>query len=201
MFRNLFCRSVLLSIVLQAPLCAHATTWQALSGNYGGDPLVFGGSYFEDNIYNGSIYEKVLTAPSGAFPGISPATPYSFSFVMSSYSGRYAPQVDVENGLADFSSLTLTLWESDVPCGYRDPQCNVAITSVPLGNLGWIPIAINGDGTYTATWSTEVIYPGNVQPMSITFAHAVPIPGSIFLLGSGLIPLILSKKRNLKSPV
>ena len=197
MFKNLYCRSILIAIVLQAPLGANAATWQALSGNYGGDGLVFGGSYFYDNSYN-SIYDKVLTAPSGAFPGITPVTPYSFSFVMTGYPGRHSPQVDVQNGLADFSSLTLTLWKPDYPCSYRD-ICNDAITSVPLGNLGWIPITINGDGTYTSTWSTEVIYPGNVQPITITFSQVVPIPGSIFLLGSGLIPLILSMKRNSKS--
>lgn len=193
MFRKYYLIA-LLPILFQVTPNVYAATWEAVKGSYGGDSLIFGGSSFEDNSYNGSVYDKVLTAPSGAFPGISPATPYSFSFILSSYSDRYAPQVDIQNGLVDFSSLTLTLWESDDPCSYRIPRCNVAISSVPVGSLGWIPIINNNDGTYTATWDTEVIYPGNIQPMSITF-QPVPIPGSIYLLGSGLLTLILSKKR------
>jgi len=201
MFRkSMFKQGILIFVVAQASISIQAATWQAISGSYGGDTLVFGGAYFEDGSYNGSIYEKTLFAPSDAFPGVSPDTPYSFSFINNS--ARSTPQVDLINEIVDFSSLTLTLWETNIVCDFRYPNCNTPLTSVVLGDLNWIPIINNGNDTYTATWSTEVIYPGNVQEMSVTFSKAVttvPIPSSLFLFGSGIIALISIKKRNSSS--
>lgn len=192
-------KTCLFSTMLTTAVCAHANTWQALSGKAvtnaspRGAPYyepsqtsewVSGGDYFEDGKPSPSVTTPILVDPDPALNA------YSLSF--EDCPNCAPPQVDLEHMRADFSSLVWRGWDEDgnqrVGGSFSHP--------------GWIDITALADGTYQAVWNYT--YSGVFSEryggtwggvFTLVFAPAVPEPTRVTYLLGGLCFLAQLKRR------
>lgn len=184
------------NFLLAAPV--QAATWQVLGGSlFARDALSTSGRPSYSAILTPGVPGQLIEGsyqPSGEiFSNVTPTegpNPYGFvwSYGMSFYTDTAsnagmpfaAPTIDV-NGLANMSSFKIGWYE-------------IVLESV--GDSGIVPVTRNTDGTYSISWMVQTPYDfgggtGDYVSTNVTMNFAaVPIPGALWLLGSGLIGLV-----------
>ncbi|MCF6236624.1 MAG: hypothetical protein L3J70_09690 [Gammaproteobacteria bacterium] len=201
---------ILAPISLQAAQITQATTWMAIgatnawSGNSEISEFTFGGATFTDGQFNTDYSERILTSSviccaNYRRGGGRGEMSYSFndwsifSSPVHDFNDMTAPQIDLSEMRANFSSLVFTVWDEN----------GTAYDGWDIGNPGWVPIIDNGNNTFSASWITPAprnkgdnsFYPPG-DKFSITFMPTpVPMPASILLLCSALLILFSTLKK------